>query len=423
MSTISNSSFSFHAKNRQRTGLVWVSKTKEKTTGYIRADATTCRPDQGNFIPGSCKKQVSAANSFVRREQDQREKRDTYGLIVWFVGEMSRIQKQFWRHAKMQVSAKHWSSWARPWEKTGIRTYWTVEIRTISGPVFVHADPKIIRIKSWSRWARPDGKHRDTYFLKRWYTRDFGSVFGFSMSKIVSKWQWSAWARPKGKIWIHTNWSGEARSNFNQFSVLFVPKIISKQRRSDWAGPRSRTKEKTGIRTYWTVEIGTISGPVFVHADPKIIRIKSWSNWARPVWKHRDTYSLKRWYTRDFNSKNKLVKATVCVRKTKGYVRAEVPKSRQFGVKYWYISKRKSSANRDGPAEQDQGGKHRDTYFLKRRYTRDFGSVFGFRCQKKLVNGNGLHEQDQHKNKRIRTSWSVDTREILNQFSIFKYQK
>ena len=94
----------------------------------------------------------------------------------------------------------------------------------------------------------------------------------------------------------------------------------------------------------------------------------------------------------------------VLLRKTKGYIQAEVPKSRQFWVKYWYISKRKSSANRDGPAEQDQGGKHRDTYFLKRRYTRDFGSVFGFRCQKKLVNGNGLHEQDQHKNKRIRTS-------------------
>ena len=43
--------------------------------------------------------------------------------------------------------------------------------------------------------------------------------------------------------------------------------------------------------------------------------------------------------------------------KMKGYVLPEVTKSRRFRVEFWYMSKHKSSATRDGPADEDHDKK------------------------------------------------------------------
>ena len=82
----------------------------------------------------------------------------------------------------------------------------------------------------------------------------------------------------------------------------------------------------------------------------------------------------------------------------KGYVRAEVTKSRRFRVEFWYMYKRKSSANRDGPAGQDQERKQEDTYKLKRRNATISGT-YGYtpKC-KSSANRLGLREQDRETN-------------------------
>ena len=62
--------------------LVVVSKTKEKTTGYIRSDTMTCRPDGGDFIAGICKKQASADALVAVMRTTTRRPRENKGILT-----------------------------------------------------------------------------------------------------------------------------------------------------------------------------------------------------------------------------------------------------------------------------------------------------------------------------------------------------
>ena len=66
--------------------LVTEIKTKEETTAYIRADAMTCRPNEGDFIAV---------------------------------------------HTKSKYQQMHWSPWARPTRQKRIRTSWSSDLGAV----------------------------------------------------------------------------------------------------------------------------------------------------------------------------------------------------------------------------------------------------------------------------------------------------
>ena len=191
--------------------------------GCIRADVMTCRPDEGNFISDICKKQVSAVTLVILSK--------TRWKTSGYVRPEASIHERFWisfRFFNVKYSYKwQWSAWARPKGKILIHTYWSSETHSILtnfrffssqkssvssdgmreqdqegkkwmrtvwsddlwvrwvefGSIFEDMPKCKYQQKHWLSWARPDGKHRDTYVLKRRCTRDFGSVFGFRCQK------------------------------------------------------------------------------------------------------------------------------------------------------------------------------------------------------------------------------------------------
>ena len=120
-----------------------VSKTKEETTGYIRADAMTYRPDEGDFIRGMCKRQVSAERLVVVRK------------TKWKTGEYVRPGES--RRARIHDKIRYMPS-------------------------------AIISYNSLGPAEHDQGdKQRDTYWLKRRDAFVISSHFRCSMPIIISR--------------------------------------------------------------------------------------------------------------------------------------------------------------------------------------------------------------------------------------------
>ena len=148
-----------------------------KTKGYTPSDVSKCDSRYMQY-------QISKENArdHGRRGQDQERKQgDTYKLK----SRNATISDEFGYMPKCKSKSSANRLGLREQDhvkKTGIRTGWTVEMCTISCPVFVptqnHQKKVLVLLLSKTRW-----KHQDTNVLKRRYTTDFGSVFGFQCQK------------------------------------------------------------------------------------------------------------------------------------------------------------------------------------------------------------------------------------------------